>query len=162
MADLKKCRLMISPAAGKPLPDVLKFEPSTFVVNTRVSEIIETLEPSTHQIIPITVVDQTDHSRIGAYDYINVVQTAPCLDVDASSHAERRVREWDGLPWVSLSALTPKSQVVRESAAIGLHLWRDAEARGAFFCSEELKSHLEEAGVTGLSFLAAQPKRDLH
>lgn len=162
LADLRKRQLMVSQAADKPLPDVVKFEISQFVCARRVTEIIETLEPDIHQIIPVTFVDRSDHSPIGDYDYINVVQTAPCLDVDASSRAERKVREWDGLPWVSLTALIPKSQVVRESAALGLHLWRDAEARGAFFCSEELKFRLEEARVTDLSFLAAQPARNLH
>ncbi|MEM9047666.1 MAG: DUF1629 domain-containing protein [Pseudomonadota bacterium] len=163
LSDLDGRRLLIGQKTpNTPLPDVLRFEVPEFVCSRRLTDIIETLEPDTHQIIPLTVVDRTDHSPFGTYDYINVVQTAPCLDVDASSHAQRKVRKWDGVPWVSLSALTPGGQIVKESAAIGLHLWRDAEARGAFFCSEALKSRLEKARVTGFSFLAAQPALNLH
>lgn len=163
LADLGKRRLLVGQKTpDTPLPDVLRFDATECVCSRHVTEIIETLEPGVHQIIPVTVIDRTDHSPFGTYDYINVVQTAPCLDVDASSHAECKVREWDGVPYVSLTSLTPNGQIVKESAALGLHLWRDAEARGAFFCSDELKSRLEEARVTGLSFLGAQPAPNLH
>ena len=130
---------------GKPrkggLPHILGWSVGPYIVSGRVRDIIELLEPETHEFSAMRAVSSSDRAELGTYHFLF---PPPCLDAVLDSETEW----WGG----RVGYISSFSKVTLRVAVIaGHHLWRGVPPRmdTKYFCSDELRDRLLAEGLDG-------------
>lgn len=129
----------------KRMPDVLgRWE--VLLVNERVREIIESMEPQTHQFFPFEMRNGPKGEACEVpYFVLNIRHMLDCV------HAERTACDRNGTGWTEFySPIEYKHLILDEEVVQGHHLWRTRYVHHGFFVSDELMSRFERAKVKGL------------
>lgn len=128
-----------------PLLDVNSVYSGT-MVNQTFKDILEELEPSVHQFFPMAVMNKGE--KIADHYWLNICNRLDAIDKTKTYPLDDR-GFWNpkrGEP----------SAIVFSLDAIGdRHIWHDKFVEGTFV-SEEFLKRLREAGLTGLSYGAAE------
>jgi hypothetical protein len=147
--------------ADPPIPD---FDASNLLnVSARAREVIESIEPATHQFVPVDFVDRS--GAVLAPRFFWVV----CNRIDSMDHEKTSFVLINGLYWRSLfdarrrhpNQIPPRLAEVAESryafnqAAIGeAHVWRDKHSDlGHLWLSERFVAIASAADLTGITFV---------
>jgi hypothetical protein len=119
------------------------------------ADVIEQLEPNTHDFAPIPKVwSRLSNARVERkYVFANVHVVLPGLDREKSNFVERTDAKGGKFFAIRLPGLS-ESYVIDTAKVAGHHLWRDATQSTYTFVSDELKTRLEEVGCRGMYFLA--------
>jgi hypothetical protein len=128
-----------------PLLDVERW-PSEYLVNQTFKDILEDLEPDTHQFFPMEIFQNDE--MIAIYYLLNV-----CNRLDTYHPELTYPRNPRGF-WKPVKG-EPMSNVFSTEAIGNHHAWIDKFAGSGgsgLFMSDTLVAHLQAAGLTGLSY----------
>ena len=149
--------LIIVPPKVGPLPEVFGDKLGVFIVSQRVREAIESLEPSVHTFIPVNLMSQKDNQPLGQA-FILYIGTS----IDAIDREKTLFLGGAGLEDFAKDNTPRRHAIAIQSGLVeGKHLWRGGrgEVRKECdpfawhrFCSDELKSKLEEIVGADLVF----------
>ncbi len=151
IAKIPRTLIVGKPRKGK-FPDILGWTLGPWIVSPRLREIIETLEPGVHDFVPIHVRGDDGTSDHGMYHLILLTQA-----LAAVIHEETKFSAGIGLEAAKKCryAISTGSGPCALDADIieGHHLWRGAiPMQKSYFCSDELRDHIEVEGMRGWSF----------
>ena len=126
-----------------PLLDVERW-PSEFLVNQTFKDILEELEPETHQFFPMAIFENDE--KIAEYYFLNVCNRLDTYHPELTYPRNERgfFKYKEGEP----------ASVVFSTEAIGdHHAWIDKFAGGGngIFVSDAFAERLQKAGLTGMS-----------
>ena len=156
-------RIVIKPGPHNYLPDFgYAADYGCFVVSDRFVEIIERLEPNTHQFLLIPeAIDINGTHLPRKYFLMNVLARLASIDIQRSTVHIKDVS-------FSLNGTLVKSEMLAENpgpanskrfyadrnAIGGRHLWRGNSygLMGRYFCSATLRQELEKEGLSRLSY----------
>jgi hypothetical protein len=125
------------------------------VMSQEMADVIEQLEPNTHDFAPIPRIwSRLSNARVERkYVFANVHVVLPGLDREKSDFVERTSAK--GRKFLAISASEKSESYVIDTAKVaGHHLWRDATQSRHTFASDELKTRLEAVGCRGMQFKA--------
>ena len=147
---------MIATSSHKSLPDFFSLG-GFLVVTERFREIVERLEPQTHQFLGVKLFKEKGLPIEGPRFFLNVFQKVDALVIEESNvewidHPETTSPHLPGriLPaFRSLHRGPGPLQLVLSRQAIGTrHLWRgDRYFSAALFCSDQLLEAIAEANL---------------
>jgi type IV secretory pathway protease TraF len=142
---------------GKPLPD---FDQTPRInVSAKARQVIESVEPDTHQFFPVEYLDTKKRHLEDRYWLV------VCNRIDGVDREHSTVVLIDGVKWAPAKVLEqlgrpipdgvdpdqPPRRVYSLSQIGGAHLWSDKHVGGgSYFISDQLANALLEAGLTGL------------
>lgn len=130
------------------VPAILGWSMGPFIVNERVREIIEELEPGVQNFHPITVRAKDGKPIKGRKElqYFIILQP-PVLDCIADDYTVHEAVQRCGLlGW-------DEPITLKGSAVAGHHFWRATDPlHNNYFCSDELKRRLEAERLRGWAF----------
>ncbi len=148
-------------ASLEKFPDFMgSFDAAGFVTTQTIADEIERLEPSVHEMIPLSRVWSLESKARSErkFVFINVSALVETVNLEKSQISRGTVQA-TGEEFVSLSAMVPESCVVYPQAGEGRHLWCD-KATKAMFMSATLKQFIAEHGTRGVYFVGSVP--DVH
>jgi hypothetical protein len=132
-------------------------------VSAALKNIIEQLEPDTHQFFPIRLVDKQGN-HLGDH-WIWVI----CNRVDGIDREQTSLVLWKGVLWLAPSSLSEDElppgvdrsvlgrRVFNASQVAGYHFWRDKYLiPGDIFCSDEAARRIADANFTGIKLVQAE------
>ncbi|NNC09477.1 hypothetical protein HJC10_42545 [Corallococcus exiguus] len=118
----------------------------TPVVNAKLAALFQELAPHDVELIPVEVDD-----RAGPYFILNALRKFTCIDTEASAEVDYWSEE-DGIP-EKVGKLFSISDMRIDPSKVGdAKVFRPSEWRVALIVSEDIKSAMERAGVTGAVF----------
>jgi hypothetical protein len=136
-----------------------------WTVKDCVRDIIEALEPSIHQYIPLNLRVRGSFAPRAQYHLLLPGQAINAVVIDETDFLEGRGRAAYEQDWT----LSPFGEIVLDGGMIaGRHLWRGGWNRpgesDAFFdylfCSDELADQVQQAGIEGWSFQCCRLKQN--
>lgn len=144
--------------AQKRTPDILPW----FVVSERFRELVEKLEPETHQFVPVEVWRDKKGDRVEQYYWFNVCQRLDSVNRqnttymwEASGKSETEGFWTDALLDTKTFQFTsiPDAKLVFDTRKIhGHHIWCDPHILtfGERLCSDSFAKAAERAAIVGL------------
>ena len=148
--------LIVGEPDDGPFPDILGWNLGPWIVSPRLHEIIETLEPSVHDFVPIHVVSENGSSDHGNYYIILLDHTLDAVNYEmthflfGTGFDAARSSNYMILPG-------PNNCVLNADAIRGDHLWRaPSPMHYCYFCSDELYDRIKGEGMRGWGFCACK------
>ena len=145
---------------GESLPDILRIK-GALAVPAPFRDIVDRLEPETHQLFPITLFRPSGEAVAREYFLLNVCRKIDALVIEKSdvywNHWEQKLPDGRVILGknVSLSGARP-TIVLRKEDIIGRHLWRaDVHLTNHLFFSDELMKAVQSARLKELRALQA-------
>jgi hypothetical protein len=135
------------------VPSVLGWNIGPFLVSPRVRELLDELEPGTHDYIPIAIRTEHDYKGTTEHGTYNLILPPPCLDAVVIEQTEFRkgigYKGFEGSDgWISNFSDDPC--VLRGDVIDGHHLWRLSERFHApYVCSDELWKRIKAEKLIG-------------
>jgi hypothetical protein len=141
------CRLARLSGATKILPDIFLVE-GDICVNQKVRDAIESVEPLTHQFIPITLMRTKKQAFEGSHYTLVISQKLNSVVFNESN------LRWQitpgGSKYVTRGVNRPDYRTLRRSSIEGKHLWREEIYVQDIYMSDELYSNLRNLKVIGI------------
>jgi hypothetical protein len=139
------------------VPAVLGWSVGPFVVNQRVRDILEELEPGVHSFYPIAVKAKDGEQIEGrsALPYFIILHppALDCVDPDRTTFGTSGIGLDAMMRAPHLGTGPDKTITLKGSVIAGHHFWRGAEPlQHYFFGSDELKKRLEAEKLKGWDF----------
>src|SRR5258706_9167864 len=133
----KKMRVTVP--TGGAMPHILGWTSGPFVIAARVRDIIEHLEPGTHEFHPVELTG-ADGGKLDTY---YLVLPPPQLDAVVNDETDWGGSKPDYLAMVGKISL-------RRSVVAGHHFWRGVgPLQTHYFCSNELRDRIAEENLIG-------------
>ena len=151
------------PRRGR-LPEIFG-KHALWTIKESVRDLIETLEPSVHNYIPVNLRVRGSSADWGQYYLLVPGQAINAVVIDDTDFVEGRGRVAYEQDWT----LSSFGETVVDGAMIrGRHLWRGAWGQkgesspffGYLFCSDELADRIQRAGIEGWCFRRCKLKQD--
>lgn len=149
-------RLLVGKNSRGDVPAILGWSTGPFIVNERVREIIEELEPGVQQFLPITVRAKDGKAIKGKPElpYYIILQppVLDCIDFERTTWGDHGTGFEAFQKYKRLSEGDKARITLRRSCIARHHFWRAADPlHYNFFCSDELRSRLRAEKLRGWS-----------
>lgn len=131
------------------LSDLFGYTIGPFFVSARFRQIVEQVEPSVHEFLPITIKSEAFGKTYDGYSLFMVYQQLPCVVIEKTGDKYKPASGDWGLAGVC---------TLRKDVIAGKHFWLGAKQvaakgeidyRASYFCSDELYRALKESKLTG-------------
>jgi hypothetical protein len=147
----------------RPMPDIFNLgfggSPNDFIVNERVKDLIESLEPDVHTFTPVELLEEKRNQKYSGYYYLYVGQAIDAIVVDKSDFQGGFGAE--GYANGPRLRLLGRNKVLDAKKIAGKHLWRGGKEKlggggdpngGVLFCSDQLARIFKSNKVDGWVF----------
>lgn len=156
-------RIIIKPCEDGFIADFAKASDYfTYIVSDRFVDIVERLEPSVHEFLPIAeTIDNKGQPLPRRFFLLNVLTRLACIDVERSTvEWKDNSFEYQGKRIESImlaespGPINTRKFVARKDAIGSHHLWRGnvKGLMGRYFCSNRLHDEMQAAGLSKFWF----------